>query len=189
MEDTKNKPIRIVDGFSFYTNQDADLADLERKKIAYLEARMDYSNPDSILRIYEKAIQDKIFKTPVGIFYLKHLREFLLEQEEIAPEDIEPIPLYHTFGKEAKTTKVKEGENEAEQKEKKSAALSFSVVLNLLLAAAVVAMFAIALNAGQPNILNYERVITDRYATWEQELSEREQVIREKERELKIEVE
>lgn len=186
MEDTKNKAIRVVDGFSFHTNQDADLADLERKKIAYLEARMDYANSDSILRIYEKAIKDKVFKTPVGIYYLKHLRDYLLEQEDIAAEDIEPIPLVQTFSKEPKAEKTKE---EAEQKPKKSAALSFSVILNLLLGAAVVAMFAIALNASQPNILNYEKVITNRYATWEQELTEREQAVREKERELKIEVE
>ena len=47
-------------------------------------------------------------------------------------------------------------------------------------------MFAITLNADQPNVLNYEKVLTDRYASWEQDLTEREQVIREKERELKI---
>ena len=186
MEDRKNKSIRIVDGFAFSTNQDADMADLERKKIAYLEARMDYENPDSILRIYEKAIQDKVFKTPVGIYYLKHLRDYLLQQESIASEDVEPIPLLQTYGKELKPEKSQE---EEETKTKKSAALSFSVVLNLLLGAAVVAMFAIALNASQPNILNYEKVITNRYATWEQELTQREQTVREKERELKIEVE
>lgn len=182
MENTKNRSIRTVDGFCFYTEQDAELADLERKKIAYLEAKMDYSNPDSILRIYEKAIQDKIFKTPVGFFYLKHLQEYLLEQNEIAREDVEPIPLQQSFGRE--TAKEKKTASE-----KKTSALSFSVILNLLLGAAIVAMFAITLNASQPNILNYEKVITDRYATWEQQLTEREQIVREKERELKLETE
>jgi len=179
---TNNRPIRTVDGFCFQTQQDADLADLERKKIAYLESKMDYSNPDSILRIYEKAIQDKIFKTPVGFFYLKHLQEYLLEQNEIPKEDVEPIPLEQTFGRDAtREREVKAG--------KKTSALSLSVVLNFLLGAAIVAMFAITLNASQPNILNYERVITDRYATWEQQLTEREQIVREKERELKLETE
>ena len=41
----------------------------------------------------------------------------------------------------------------------------------------------------QPNVINYERAITSKYASWEQELTDREQVIREKERELKIEQE
>lgn len=182
MGNTNNRPIRIVDGFCFQTEQDAELADLERKKIAYLESKMDYSNPDSILRIYEKAIQDKIFRTPVGFFYLKHLQEYLLEQKDIAREAVEAIPLEQTFGRDVK----KEKEAKAD---KKTSALSFSVVLNLLLGAAIVAMFAITLNASQPNILNYEKVITDRYATWEQQLTEREQIVREKERELKLETE
>ena len=90
MGNTNNRPIRTVDGFCFQTEQDAELADLERKKIAYLESKMDYSNPDSILRIYEKAIQDNIFKTPVGFFYLKHLQEYLLHQNGISREDVEP---------------------------------------------------------------------------------------------------
>lgn len=182
MGNRNNRPIRIVDGFCFQTEQDADMADLERKKIAYLEAKMDYSNPDSILRIYEKAIQDKIFKTPVGFFYLKHLQEYLLEQNEITKEDVEPIPLQQTFGKDTVSEK-------STKTDKKTSALSFSVVLNFLLGAAIVAMFAITLNASQPNILNYERVITDRYAAWEQELTEREQIVREKELELKLETE
>ena len=45
----------------------------EDMKIEYLEARIDYSRPEVILQIYENAIQERIFKTPVGLFYLKLL--------------------------------------------------------------------------------------------------------------------
>jgi hypothetical protein len=48
-------------------------------------------------------------------------------------------------------------------------------------------MFVIAINSNQPNILNYQRVLQNRYAGWEQELTDREQAIRDKERELNIE--
>lgn len=188
MEGKNHKPGKVVGGFAFHTNQDVELADLERKKIAYLEERMDYSNPDSILRIYEKAIHDNIFKTPVGIFYLKGLRDYLLSQDEIPAEAVEPIPLNQTFVKEKKAEHAQRREN-TETTKRIPPAFSFSVILNFLLAAVVVAMFAIALNAEQPNILNYEKAITNRYASWEQELSEREQAVREKERELNIEVE
>ena len=60
------------------------------------------------------------------------------------------------------------------------------MVLNILLVLAVCAMFTIALNSENPNILNYERAVRDKYASWEQELTQREQTIREKERELRI---
>ena len=55
-----------------------------------------------------------------------------------------------------------------------------------MLALAIVAMFVISFVSDQPNILNYERAITDKYASWEQELNQREQTIRDKERELKL---
>jgi flagellar capping protein FliD len=37
-----------------------------------------------------------------------------------------------------------------------------------------------------PNILNYEKALQNRYAEWNQELSDREEAIREKEKELLI---
>ncbi len=183
-----NRQNTNAQGFAFYTEQDADLANLEQKKIDYLEGKMDYSNPEQILQIYNKAIHDRIFKSPVGILYLRKLQMYLLKQESIDKEMIVPIPLYQSF-----TGEVRREQNPArnrvkpsERKEKKSSALPISVSLNLLLALAIIIMFVITLNSNQPNILNYERLITNQYASWEQELTEREQTVREKERELKI---
>ena len=59
-----------------------------------------------------------------------------------------------------------------------------SILINLLLTIAVGGMFAIAMTNDQPNILNYERALVNKYATWEQELTEKENEIREREREL-----
>ncbi len=43
----------------------------------------------------------------------------------------------------------------------------------------VIAMFAITLTGKNPNILNYERALTDQYnLSWEQELTEREAAVR-----------
>lgn len=62
-----------------------------------------------------------------------------------------------------------------------------STILNVVLALAVVGMFAITLKSDNPNILNYEKQIINKYASWDQELTEREQAVREKERQLQIE--
>ena len=64
-----------------------------------------------------------------------------------------------------------------------------SVVMNIVMIIAIIAMFVITLNSDQPNILNYEKNIQNKYATWEQELTQREQAVREKERELHIDTE
>ena len=61
------------------------------------------------------------------------------------------------------------------------------MILNVFLVLLVIAMFAITLTGKNPNILNYERALTDQYAGWEQELTEREAAVREKERALQRE--
>ena len=60
------------------------------------------------------------------------------------------------------------------------------MILSGVLAVMVVIMFLISLTGKNENILNYKNVITNRYAEWEQELTEREAVIRQKETELEI---
>lgn len=175
-----------VDGFKFYTEKDASLARIEKQKIEYMEARMDYSVPESIRYIYERAIQERLFKTPVGLRYLKQLQEFLLSQPQIAPESVPEIPLYIAFDGELRERTDSARTRVKPSKKKDRTKYTISVILNVLLVFAIVAMFYISVSSEQPNIYNYERVLQDKYATWEQELSEREQAIREKELELKI---
>ena len=50
----------------------------------------------------------------------------------------------------------------------------------------VIGMFFIAKTGDNPNVINYEVAIQDKYAAWEQDLTERESVIREKELELGV---
>lgn len=189
MEDTRDIGRFLVGGYSFYTEKDAALAESELRKVKYLEERLNYDKPDNILKIYNKAIDDNVFKSPVGHFFLKSLQEFLLGRPEIDPGEVKVIPLHVSYGGDFRgqvnpaRSRVKPA---PEKQTGKSAALPISIILNLVLAAAVIAMFVITLNADQPNILNYEREITNRYASWEQELTQREQMVREKERELNL---
>lgn len=178
-----------VGGYRFYTEKDAQLAAAELKKIEYLEARIDYSRPDGILMVYEKTIHERIFKTPVGLQYLKELRDYLLKQSEIDPQRVPDIPLYNSFSGEVRA-KSAPARNRIRTtgggKDGDRSGFVISVVLNILLALAVIGMFTITLRSDNPNMLNYERVLTDRYAQWEQDLTERENAVREKERELKL---
>ncbi len=174
-----------VGGYRFYTEKDAQLAAEELKKIEYLEARIDYSRPDSILTVYEKTIHERIFKTPVGMQYLKKLRDYLLERPEIDPERVPEIPLYQSFSGVIRE-RSNPAKNRIQTKDGGKDGFKISVILNVLLILAVAAMFTITIRSDNPNILNYKRVITDKYAQWEQELTERENAVRERERELKL---
>lgn len=175
-------------GFSFYTENDGRLAEAEQRKIDYLEERIDYTRPESILHVYDKAIQEQLFKTPVGLLYLKKLQDFLLKQPKIDPERVRAIPLYDTYAEIQRKTAEPNQPNpkRIRQKERQKAQFQISVALNVLLMLAIIAMFWISFISDHPNIFNYERALQDRYASWEQELTAREQAVREKERELDI---
>ena len=179
-----------VGGYTFLTEKDAQLARTEEQRIEYLEARIDYTSPESIRYVYEQTIQERLFKTPVGLRYLRKLREFLIARPEIEPGDIMDIPLYMTFDGElrgsANPARSRVTPSKKRDIDKEKARFTLSVILNVLLAIAIAAMFYISYVSGQPNVINYERAITSKYASWEQELTEREQAVREKERELKI---
>ena len=178
-----------VGGFLFHTEKDAQLARAEEQRIAYLEERINYDSPDSIRYIYEKTIEERLFRTPVGLRYLEKLRGYLIDHGA-APESIREIPLYTAFDGELRerTSPARERVHPSKRKDidKEKVGLTLSVLLNVMLTLAIVAMFYISFVSDQPNIVNYERVITDKYASWEQELTEREQAVREKERELKL---
>ena len=54
-----------VGGFLFGSEADAKLARTEQEKIVYMEKRMQYDHPESVLTIYNRAIENRIFRTPV----------------------------------------------------------------------------------------------------------------------------
>lgn len=179
----------VVEGFVFYTKKDACLARQEQKKAEYLEAHMHYGNPEKVLGIYKRAIEERVFRTPVGINYLKNMQQFLRENGEIREEDIPPIPLFLQYDGELRghASPARRRIQPSQKQDNKRNGLILSIILNVVMFLAIIAMFIISLRADHPNILNYERMLQDRYAGWEQELTERERVVREKERVLQME--
>ena len=165
------------------------MANSEEKRLTggYLESKVNYAKPEDILYIYEKAVKENIFSTPVGMIYLKRLQDFLLEQKEIDPASVIAIPLNKTYQGQSKDEKEKAQSKSEKALEAKKSQLTISIILNILLVIAMIAIFVISLNSDNPNIINYERTITNRYASWEQDLNERENAIRERERELMTE--
>ncbi len=184
-----------VAGYRFLTKDDALLAKAELTRIEQLELRLDYSKPQTVYTVYTKAIENGIFVTPVGHEYLKRLREYLEKYHEGDKADIIPIPLSEVYGGTGLKQEVTNMERVKQQSQSKKETVvkrkrnDKAKYRNLYLIIAVlviviVGMFVITLKGTTPNILNYERVLENRYASWNEELKEREQAIRIKEREL-----
>ena len=56
----------IVGGFQFGTENDAKIAKAERGRIEHLEGKLDYDNPQMLEAVYKKAVNNRVFQTPVG---------------------------------------------------------------------------------------------------------------------------
>lgn len=175
----------IVGGFQFGSENDANVAREELKKIRYMESKMRYDKPEAVLGIYNKIIEQRVFQTPVGFKYLQDINTFL--QEKGLGDRANSIPLYNVFSREEKQQarpRLTERRVEVSPTVMYRKRLRMSVLINIALIILVIAMFVITIKSDNPNILNYENVLQDKYASWEQELTAREAAIRAKELEL-----
>lgn len=59
--------------------------------------RIDRTNLESVLVIYKKALDDRVFRTPVGLEYLRELQGELKAEQDLLGEEIPPIPLWTNF--------------------------------------------------------------------------------------------
>lgn len=186
--DSMAKDEFVVNGYHFGSLEDAKAAEEEVKKADYFRERIAGRKAGGMLAVYDKILDERIFQTPVGWEYLRSMQENL-KAENIPDEMIRPIPMYGTFchqtGEEQRKNTVKQRIRPLPQK-KQANKLQISVVINILLAVLIIAMFVITLKSDNPNILNYEKAVVNEYAAWEQELTEREKTVRKKEKELGI---
>lgn len=201
-----NKKELIVSGFLFEDEESAKLAQSDMSKIKMLDSKLNYEYFDTIAMVYDKAVDKQIFNSVVGNCYLKKLQEYLIEhKDENIDYEVKPIRIRTELEKEdiqientekgnnkgkfgetvtldnGKSVKIRVGQNK-ELKRK----LRFSVILNFLMAIIVVSLFLITLTGSNENIINYKNAIANEYAKWDEELKERESIVREKEKELEI---
>ena len=169
-------------GYEFANIDDAVLAQAEVKKIDYLKSHLDQGDAETVKALYDKAIDDNFFRSPVGMNFLSELREYMIDTLDFTEDEVRPVPIYMLYDGKASGKNVP---NKKEEKKEKVGFLFISVVLNIALIVGVIVMFWIAANTDQPNIINYETALTDKYATWEQDLSRRESELREAEKALK----
>ncbi len=164
----------IVNGYCFESEEDYRKALREKEGIKYLNSRIVFDDIDKVTRLYEDLIDKEVFTTQIGIEYMRKLRTLIIKKGgskdipyAVIRSSLTDIPADNSSGKKAKEPKVP-------FKDK----FKTSLIINIVLVIVVAIMFAIALSSSNPNIINYERVLQDKYAGWAQELSSREEALR-----------
>lgn len=201
-----NKEELIVEGYRFSDLADADQARVELEKIELLEKRLDYHNEEMVISVYNRAVMNRTFKTPVGYQYLNGIRDRLLTTGAAKETDLQAIPVQTPSNNSAVKRQTRSGSDSAggpgssgstnssggsgsltgQRKDRFSAPFGISVAMNVILVILVMVMFLITVYSDNPNIMNYRSRILNEYASWEQDLRAREREVRARERELGI---
>ena len=186
--DNNKKSEFTVAGFTFGSATDVELAQTELSAIQYIEKKIENRNADTVLSVYQGAIERKLFRTPVGYAYLHDLQR-RMKGMGVDIHSIPGIPLMQVYNSVldveekprrsvAVPKKVKRDALRQQNNRLKIAVVVLSVLLVLL--------FIISLNGSTPTILNYKHVVQNEYSEWSDELTARERAVREKEKDLNI---
>ncbi len=184
---------RVVDGYEFVDRENGSIAREEINRINYISSKMNEDNPEAILSVYNKMIESNTFFTPIGLEYLRKLQDYLYKRQDIDDSRIKDIPVLVSYVDIQNRFNEKKDIERAERARRRRRIKTFkreykmSLTVNAVMILMIIAMFFIILKSDTPNMINYENAVTNKYASWEQDLTEREAKIREKESELGIE--
>lgn len=182
-----NREDLIVAGFQFETEEAAQKARDELQGIEVVKNKINMRSPENVLEVYNKLIDKRLCKTPVGYSYLHDLQKYLQNTNTISKESIREIPI-----EPIRRRVVKEFQNAGEIKRREEITeyrdkFRTSLFFNLIFGIAVIIVLYLATTGDSINIINYENKIIDKYESWEQELTEREAAVKEYEEQYGIE--
>ncbi|MBQ9984406.1 MAG: hypothetical protein IJP29_07435 [Lachnospiraceae bacterium] len=179
-----DKETLIVEGFVFPSYKEAQIAQKELVNIEAIRKRIRGQDGKTTYELYCKLVERDMFHTMLGYGFLFELRHQLMEQygyrEQELPDVVLPKRMEYDKVSQLNQTKL---ESKLQSLMVIKTRMTITIVALLFV---IVGMFIIV--AVNPNVgyVNTENKIINKYSTWEEELNRREQAIREKEEELKM---
>lgn len=199
MEETKN----ILDGYLFENNHEFIKAKKEKEVIEQMKKTMDWNNPTTAYKLYQKILDKNSFSTIVGFQFLQQLRSVIIQSGLKEQEDLLPIKLSQT------ETTNKEQKNNSQEKTVKKTSSAMSTLQNeqlekyrqiaekhqtanktkniiiAFLVVIIVGMLTVSQLTPYSIFTDYEEKIINKYEAWEKELEEREAAVTKREEALK----
>ncbi len=179
----------MVGGYEFATKEDAQLAKDELNAIKYVSAKTNSKDPKQVYSLYNKIIERKLFSTQIGMNYLKSLQTFLYKSSEIPNDKIQPIPINADTQDEINIRRER-SEFKSELRDLSIKVAKYKnnftrvMIVNVILVIIIIAMFVILNTSSNPNIVNYEVNLQNKYAQWQEQLQSQEESLKARENEL-----
>ena len=169
MTEEKDKRKFMVGGYEFTSKEDAQIAKDELNAIKYVSSKTNSKDPKQVYSLYNKIIERKLFSTQIGMNYLKSLQTFLYKSSEIPNDKIQPIPI-NTDTQDEINIRRERSEFKSELRDLSIKVARYKnnftrvMIINVILVIIIVAMFIILNTSSNPNIINYEVNLQNKYA-------------------------
>lgn len=188
-----------IGGYIFNDEESARKAAKELKTVEYILGQIKEADEKTVLQIYKKLLNQRLFSTEIGLGFLSQLRQNLIASGLFVEDEVEDV---YTIGEqELKEESDNQGDDSSEKENNRVTSKSGNspelkqirklkiinsvlIVISLTLLLCVIGMFYVSSTINSPTILNYEETITDQYSTWKQELDEREAELKAREKAL-----
>lgn len=184
-----------VDGYKFAARPDYERALKEYESIKYIKANTDFSDTKSVLKLYNRAVENSSFKSAVGVAFMKELRDNIVGSGILEEKLIAPIPVQKIEGSGRMTRDEKDAQIKRykEAYENADAGRKIRNIIIVFLVVIIAAMLIITYMS-RYSVFTYftdyksdmENELIDKYEHWQNELDRREAAVKAKEDKLGI---
>lgn len=188
MADSRNE--KKIAGYSFVNEINYKEAKHEAESVEYIRANTNLTDGQMVLKLYNKLIDRKTFKTVVGYSFLKELQDIIVQQNIASREELAGI-LIDTAAVSQKNTiemaNALEHSIEEEYKKKNKELHTKrrnSRIINVFLTVIIIIMFLINIFSDRTVFDKYKEKVTNEYAAWDEELNSREKELNKREDQL-----
>lgn len=176
----------IVNGYEFATREDYDKAKKEAESIAYIKAHTNMKDKQQMLKIYNRASENKMFHTVIGYDFMHQLYLYLIKNEVMEKQYIKTIPVDKAVSQRKLPEDVEAANKLAEQyrvlyQDSKDKRKLQRIIICFLGGLIILMMVMVYFNYRTYD----EDAVLDKYSAWEEELKERENAVTEKEQQWK----
>lgn len=176
----------VVDGFLFSTEKEYEDAKQELESVEYLRNNSDLSIGKTVLKLYNRLIEDHTFHTPIGYQFLKELQDNMINSGIVKVDELVKIyvPAQHRGeSSELNALKLNQYKQIAETLKTR---YRNSRIINIFLVIIIIVMIGISIYSDKTVFTKFENQVINKYASWEEELKSKNEKLITREEELNI---
>lgn len=176
----------IVNGYEFATQEDYEKAKKEAESIVYIKAHTNLKDKQQVLKIYNKASENKMFHTVIGYDFMHQLYAYLIKNQVIEKKYIKTIPIDKSVTQKELPEDVESANKLAEQyrvlyQDSKEKNKLHKIIICFLGGLIVLMIVMVYFNYNTYD----ENAVLDKYSAWEEQLKAREDALEKKEKQWK----